>query len=134
MFWGFAAMGAAELGFQNPPDGDPSWLALAQAVFNRQTSRWDSKTCGGGLRWQIPFANRGYDYKNSVFLIWQIHLCSLANISLSTSYSYCQFDLHESWCPSSQIYWQYDMACFSILCVYQSLCVADSILTCSISG
>ncbi|KAG9566286.1 putative glycosyl hydrolase, partial [Aureobasidium melanogenum] len=66
MFWAFAAMSAAELGFDNPPEEDPSWLALAQAVFNRQTSRWDPDTCNGGLRWQMILANVGYDYKNSV--------------------------------------------------------------------
>ncbi|KAG9699256.1 putative glycosyl hydrolase, partial [Aureobasidium melanogenum] len=66
MFWAFAAMSAAELGFEDPPEEDPSWLALAQAVFNRQTSRWDPDTCNGGLRWQMILANVGYDYKNSV--------------------------------------------------------------------
>jgi hypothetical protein len=66
MFWAFAAMGAAELGFENPADEDPSWLSLAQAVFNRQTARWDPDTCNGGLRWQMILANVGYDYKNSV--------------------------------------------------------------------
>jgi mannan endo-1,6-alpha-mannosidase len=66
MFWAFAAMGAAELGFENPAEEDPSWLSLAQAVFNRQTARWDPDTCNGGLRWQMILANVGYDYKNSV--------------------------------------------------------------------
>ncbi|QUC23370.1 uncharacterized protein UV8b_07611 [Ustilaginoidea virens] len=66
-FWGMAAMSAAENGFPNPPTDKPQWLELAQAVFNTQASpdRHDS-TCGGGLRWQIPFANNGYDYKNSI--------------------------------------------------------------------
>ncbi|KAG5930326.1 hypothetical protein E4U42_002067 [Claviceps africana] len=66
-FWGMAAMSAAENGFPNPPANQPQWLELAQAVFNTQASpdRHDS-TCGGGLRWQIPFANNGYDYKNSI--------------------------------------------------------------------
>jgi mannan endo-1,6-alpha-mannosidase len=66
MFWAFAAMGAAELGFENPAEEDPSWLSLAQAVFNRQTARWDPATCNGGLRWQMILANVGFDYKNSV--------------------------------------------------------------------
>ncbi|KAL1590695.1 hypothetical protein WHR41_00737 [Cladosporium halotolerans] len=65
-FWGIAAMSAAELKFQNPPEDQPQWLALAQAVFNRQAGRWDEQTCGGGLRWQIFSFNRGYNYKNSI--------------------------------------------------------------------
>lgn len=62
-FWGFAAMSAAEYGLPNPPKGKPQWLALAQAVFNSQVPRWDDKTCGGGLRWQIFTFNSGIDYK-----------------------------------------------------------------------
>lgn len=65
-FWGMSAMLAAELKFPDPPSDQPQWLALAQGVFNTQASpsRHDD-TCNGGLRWQIPFANNGYDYKNS---------------------------------------------------------------------
>jgi len=59
-------MAAAERGFPNPPKNKPQWLSLAQAVFNRQAGRWDTKNCNGGLRWQIPPTNKGYDYKNSV--------------------------------------------------------------------
>ncbi|KAK0621862.1 putative dfg5 protein [Bombardia bombarda] len=65
-FWGMSAMLAAETTFQNPPAGQPQWLALAQAVFNTQVARWDTAFCQGGLRWQIPLANNGYDYKNSI--------------------------------------------------------------------
>ncbi|ODA80776.1 hypothetical protein RJ55_03735 [Drechmeria coniospora] len=66
-FWGMSAMLAAEQKFPDPPSDKPQWLALAQAVFNTQASpdRHD-KTCNGGLRWQIPFANNGYNYKNSI--------------------------------------------------------------------
>ncbi|KAI5860285.1 glycoside hydrolase family 76 protein [Durotheca rogersii] len=66
-FWGMSAMLAAEVGFPDPPSDQPQWLALAQAVFNTQADpgRHDD-TCGGGLRWQIPFANNGYNYKNSI--------------------------------------------------------------------
>ncbi|KAF4978712.1 hypothetical protein FZEAL_4954 [Fusarium zealandicum] len=66
-FWGMSAMLAAELAFPDPPSDQPGWLALAQAVFNTQANpdRHD-KTCGGGLRWQIPFSNNGYNYKNSI--------------------------------------------------------------------
>lgn len=52
-FWGFAAMTAAELTFPDPPDDQPQWLELAQAVFNRISERWDATTCGGGFRWQF---------------------------------------------------------------------------------
>lgn len=65
-FWAHSAMTAAEVKFPNPSPEQPQWLALAQAVFNRQAFRWDNQTCGGGLRWQIPYYNRGYDYKNSI--------------------------------------------------------------------
>jgi len=65
-FWGLSAMLAAETNFQDPPSDEPQWLALAQAVFNTQAARWDTENCNGGLRWQIPFSNNGYDYKNSI--------------------------------------------------------------------
>ncbi|KAK1765042.1 mannan endo-1,6-alpha-mannosidase [Phialemonium atrogriseum] len=66
-FWGMSAMLAAETKFPNPPDTEPQWLALAQAVFNTQTGeeRHD-ETCNGGLRWQIPPTNAGYNYKNTI--------------------------------------------------------------------
>ncbi|ROW00778.1 hypothetical protein VMCG_06525 [Cytospora schulzeri] len=66
-FWGMSAMTAAENNFPNPPADQPQWLALAQAVFNTQAdpSRHDD-SCNGGLRWQIPLSNNGYDYKNSI--------------------------------------------------------------------
>ena len=65
-FWAIAALAAAERGFPDPPADKPQWLALAQAVFNRQAGRWDTKFCGGGLRWQVMPTNAGYDYKNTV--------------------------------------------------------------------
>ena len=65
-FWGMAVLSAAELNFPNPPESEPQWLTLAQAVFNRQAMRWDNATCNGGLRWQIFAFNGGYDYKNSI--------------------------------------------------------------------
>lgn len=66
-FWGMSAMLAAEVKFTDPPTDKPSWLGLAQAVWNTQASpeRHDSY-CNGGLRWQIPFSNTGYDYKNTI--------------------------------------------------------------------
>ncbi|CAJ2502952.1 Uu.00g103460.m01.CDS01 [Anthostomella pinea] len=66
-FWGMTALSAAESNFQDPPQGEPQWLALAQAVWNEQASP-DRRgpECGGGLRWQIQPTNRGYDYKNTI--------------------------------------------------------------------
>lgn len=65
-FWGMSAMSAAENNFPNPPKDQAQWLALAQAVFHTQADpeRHD-ETCNGGLRWQIPWSNNGYNYKNS---------------------------------------------------------------------
>ncbi|KAJ5894951.1 Six-hairpin glycosidase [Penicillium taxi] len=65
-FWGFAAMSAAERNFPNPPSSQPQWLEMAQATFNTQAARWDTSTCGGGLRWQIFTWNNGYTYKNTI--------------------------------------------------------------------
>ncbi|QIX01022.1 hypothetical protein AMS68_006539 [Peltaster fructicola] len=65
VFWGFAAMGAAEFNLPNPSSDLPQYLALAQAVFNTQALRWDTTSCSGGLKWQIFAFNNGYDYKNS---------------------------------------------------------------------
>ncbi|KAK4154505.1 glycoside hydrolase [Chaetomidium leptoderma] len=66
-FWGMSAMLAAENKFPNPPDDKPQWLALAQGVFHTQASpeRHD-ETCNGGLRWQVPPTNAGYNYKNTI--------------------------------------------------------------------
>ena len=58
-FWAMAAMSAAEEKYPNPPQDKPQWLALAQAVYNRQVPRWDDKTCAGGLRWQYNRFNAG---------------------------------------------------------------------------
>lgn len=52
-FWAITALDAAETNFQAPPKGDPSWLGLAQAVYNEQIGRWDNTTCGGGIHWQV---------------------------------------------------------------------------------
>ena len=64
-FWGMAAMSAAENKLPDLKDG-PSWLSLAQAVFQTQHKRWDPDTCGGGFKWQIFFTNPGYNYKNTI--------------------------------------------------------------------
>ncbi|TVY89041.1 Mannan endo-1,6-alpha-mannosidase, partial [Lachnellula willkommii] len=65
-FWGVAVMSAAEQKFPDPPAKQPQWLALAQGVFNTQAARWDTTTCGGGLRWQVFTFNTGYNYKNAI--------------------------------------------------------------------
>jgi mannan endo-1,6-alpha-mannosidase len=64
-FWGMAAMSAAENKLPDLKDG-PSWLAIAQAVFQTQHKRWNSESCGGGFKWQIFFMNPGYNYKNTI--------------------------------------------------------------------
>jgi mannan endo-1,6-alpha-mannosidase len=66
LFWAFSALDAAEANFPNPPKGQPSWLALAKAVFNFQTNLWDSSTCGGGFRWQVYPNLAGYNLKNAI--------------------------------------------------------------------
>ncbi|RYO73725.1 hypothetical protein DL766_005233 [Monosporascus sp. MC13-8B] len=66
-FWTMTAMSAVENNFENPPEDQPQWLALVQAVFNEWADRWNEETlCGGGLRWQIFPFNNGYNYKNSI--------------------------------------------------------------------
>ncbi|PKY04908.1 endo mannanase, GH76 family [Aspergillus campestris IBT 28561] len=65
MFWGLAAITAAEMQFPDPKGG-PSWLSLAQAVYNTQIARWDMGNCGGGLRWQMWNWLPGWELKNSV--------------------------------------------------------------------
>jgi mannan endo-1,6-alpha-mannosidase len=65
MFWGLAAMTAAELQFADVSDGF-SWLSLAQGVFNTQIKRWDTTACNGGMRWQIYPYQSGYTMKNSI--------------------------------------------------------------------
>lgn len=66
VFWAFTALDAAEANFPESGGDDPSWLSLAQAVFNFQASLWDTATCGGGFRWQVYQFNAGYNLKNSI--------------------------------------------------------------------
>lgn len=57
-FWAISALKAAEMKFPNPPSNDGQWIPVVQTVFNNFVSRWDPKTCGGGLRWQVfPLAS-----------------------------------------------------------------------------
>jgi mannan endo-1,6-alpha-mannosidase len=44
----------------------PSWITLAENVFNAQISRWDEDSCNGGLRWQIWPYQAGYTTKNAI--------------------------------------------------------------------
>ena len=87
-FWGMAAMLAAETNFPNPAPTQPQWLALAQAVFNEMVTRWDTTTCGGGLRWQIFSFNNGFTYKNSIANGCFFNLAArLARYTGNTTYS-----------------------------------------------
>ncbi|KAL0938484.1 glycosyl hydrolase family 76 [Colletotrichum truncatum] len=64
-FWGSAALLAAE--YQLPKgDGIPAWIDVAKNVWETQASpdRHDD-TCDGGLRWQIPPSNNGYNWKQT---------------------------------------------------------------------
>lgn len=69
MFWGVAAITAAEYNLPNRPSGD-TWLTLAEGVFNNQKSPkgngWETTICGGGLRWQKQVWQDGYTMKNAV--------------------------------------------------------------------
>ena len=58
-------MSAAEYSFPNP-GVTPSWLDIAENVFNDFVRRWDLTTCAGGLKWQIFSSNLGYNYKNAI--------------------------------------------------------------------
>jgi mannan endo-1,6-alpha-mannosidase len=66
-FWGMTAMLAAEMKFPDPPKDEPQWLALAQAVWVTMADpRRHDAECNGGMRWQIPETNGGYNYKNTI--------------------------------------------------------------------
>lgn len=87
-FWGMAAMLAAETNFTNPPEDQPQWLALAQAVFNTQVPRWEMDYCNGGLRWQVVQANNGYNYKNTIAAAVFMNIASrLARYTGNDSYA-----------------------------------------------
>ncbi|ODQ44977.1 hypothetical protein PICMEDRAFT_35443 [Pichia membranifaciens NRRL Y-2026] len=74
VFWGIAAIQAAERNFTEAGGDNPTYLELAQATFNTMKNRWDDDTCGGGVRWQIFPWNNGYDYKNTVSNAGLFHL------------------------------------------------------------
>jgi mannan endo-1,6-alpha-mannosidase len=120
-FWGMAAMTAAEVGYPNPPDDQPGWIALAQAVFNRQAARWDNETCGGGLRWQIFPFNNGYDYKNS------ITQGSFFNIA-ARLYAYTGNETYAEWATKA-FDWSWQVGVIST--AYQVFDGTDSKINCS---
>ncbi|KAH8597301.1 mannan endo-1,6-alpha-mannosidase DCW1 [Bisporella sp. PMI_857] len=65
-FWGMAAMSAAEKDYPQPTSGNFTWLQLVERLWNTQAARWDTTSCGGGLKWQVFEYNNGYNYKNSI--------------------------------------------------------------------
>ncbi|KAF3908997.1 hypothetical protein ABW20_dc0110410 [Dactylellina cionopaga] len=64
-YWALAAMSAAEFGAKPADSNAPSYLTLADNVFNDFVGRWDTTTCKGGLRWSIFAMADGYDFKDS---------------------------------------------------------------------
>ncbi|KAI0977566.1 glycosyl hydrolase family 76-domain-containing protein [Xylaria arbuscula] len=63
--WAMAALLATETSFTEPGNDNTTWIALAQNVFDEQSSktrRVSSGSCAGALRWQISPVNNGYNY------------------------------------------------------------------------
>lgn len=54
-----------ELGFPPGARSPIEWIDPPRAVFNRQVRRWDTKSCGGGLRRQMNASIASYNYKNA---------------------------------------------------------------------
>lgn len=65
MVWALAAMTAAELDYPQQ-SSMPSWINMAENVFNEQIRRWDEDSCDGGMRWQIWAYEAGYATKNAI--------------------------------------------------------------------
>lgn len=87
VFWGLAAMTAAEFNFPEQP-GQPSWVSLAQGVFNTQVPRWDTSSCHGGMRWQMWQWQQGYFTKNAISNGGLFQLSArLARYTQNTTYS-----------------------------------------------
>lgn len=64
-WWALAALTAAENAVP-VPEGSPTFLSMAQNVFNEQKARWDTTTCGGGMKFKINPGEGGYNYKSSI--------------------------------------------------------------------
>lgn len=65
-WWALAALTAAETSFA--PAGSIPWAALAQNVFEEQTTRWDNDKCNGGMKWKILEGDGtdGWHYKSAI--------------------------------------------------------------------
>ncbi|EGW33840.1 uncharacterized protein SPAPADRAFT_70097 [Spathaspora passalidarum NRRL Y-27907] len=83
--WGMALLEAVERNFTNPKGH--TWLKLTENLFNSMNGRWDTKHCGGGLRWQIYKWNNGYNYKNTISNGSLFHIAArLARITGNRTY------------------------------------------------
>lgn len=61
-------MSALEYQFPDPEEPAPAtYLQVVENCFNNIVARWDTTSCGGGLKWQIyPENAYGYNYKNAI--------------------------------------------------------------------
>lgn len=104
LFWAFSALDAVESNFPPPEGNDPSWLALAQGVYNFQTSLWDTSTCGGGFHWQVYSFNAGYNLKIAIANGGNFQLAArLAYITGNTTYADWANKVW-NWMASSQLF------------------------------
>lgn len=65
--WALSALTANQTGLEESSKDSPSWLALAEAVFNEQSvdeRRVEEGDCAGALRWMFYPFNNGYNYVN----------------------------------------------------------------------
>lgn len=66
-FWALSLMSALEFQFPDPQEAPATYLEVVENAFNNIVSRWNTESCGGGLKWQIyPENAYGYNYKNSI--------------------------------------------------------------------
>lgn len=106
LFWAYSAMDAVESNFPESGGSDPSWLALAQGVFNFQHDLWDTSTCGGGFHWQVFATNGGYNLKNSISNGGNFLLAArLAYVTGNESYADWANKVY-NWVASSKLYQQ----------------------------
>lgn len=60
-------MSALEYQFPDPDKAPAAYLEVAVNAFENIVGRWDTTSCGGGLKWQVyPENAYGYNYKNSI--------------------------------------------------------------------
>ncbi|KAF1978915.1 glycoside hydrolase [Bimuria novae-zelandiae CBS 107.79] len=66
-WWALSALTGAENNVPEPADA-PTFLSLAQNVFNEQKARWDTATCGGGMQFKVnpALGERGAGYKSTI--------------------------------------------------------------------